>query len=391
MASADQVRGGTGRSATTLELFFDLVYVFAITQVVGLVHADPTLGGLAQGALLLAILWWTWSIYTWTTNWSGTDTDGVKLFLLTAMGATLVMAAAVPEAFGERSELFGVTLFAVRALVAALYWFESKNYEVQRAAFFTFFPLSFGAALIYLIGGFLDGGWVVVAFAVGAALDIISALNAGKGVWAVDGPHFAERNGLFVIIALGESVVGVGFVVADVPLDTIHVTPLVVAFAGVAALWWAYFDRAAPAAEQHFGRLSGQAPGRFARDAYTLIHYPLVVGIVFFAVALEEVVAHPEESLTVEARFALAGGAALVLLSVAAMTYRAIRRLTPERVIVAALLLLLVFLGGVSALTFAVVTVALTVGALAVERARPWPEPGIVTESDSTLPPAEDS
>ncbi len=114
------VRGGAERNATTLELFFDLVYVFAITQVVGFIHHEPTAVGLAKGAFLLLLLWWTWSIYTWTTNWTGTDTAAIKLFLLATMGTTLLMATAVPDAFGESSTQFGITFFVVRLLAGGL-------------------------------------------------------------------------------------------------------------------------------------------------------------------------------------------------------------------------------------------------------------------------------
>jgi len=123
----DIVRGGTERNASTIELFFDLVYVFAITQVVGFIHGEPTFAGLGKGAFLLFVLWWTWSIYTWTTNWSGTASTKIRLFLLATMATTLVMAMAVPRAFDESSALFGTTFFAVRMLAAGLYWFDTRR------------------------------------------------------------------------------------------------------------------------------------------------------------------------------------------------------------------------------------------------------------------------
>jgi low temperature requirement protein LtrA len=152
-SGSDAVPGGTERSASTLELFFDLVYVFAITQIVALIHADPTVLEFARGAFLLGLLWWTWSIYTWTTNWTGTEGAPIPLFVLAAMGATLVMALEVPNAFGDGSRWFGVKYFVVRMLAAGFYWFASKSYPTQRAAFATFFPLSFLGALFVLIGG----------------------------------------------------------------------------------------------------------------------------------------------------------------------------------------------------------------------------------------------
>lgn len=368
----DIVRGGTGRNASTIELFFDLVYVFAITQVASLIHGDMTAAGLGKGALVLYVMWWTWSIYTWTTNWTGTRPGIIKLFLLAAMGVTLVMSAAVPHAFDEGATVFGSTLFAVRALVATLYWRASRDYPMQRAAFFTFFPLSFTAAILYLIGGWVAGGDHFFLFlCIGAVLDLISSLYAGRGTWAVDPSHFAERNGLFVIIALGESVVGLGFASASVDLDLPHVAALVVSFTAVAALWWEYFDRTALVAEHHFQTLSGKAQGRFARDAYTILHFPLVVGIVMFPVALEEAVSHPDETLSAVSRVALAGGAAMVLAGLVAIVYRTNRRLGPERSVAALALISIIWLGaGLTGFVFAALVTLILVLNLLIEHER---------------------
>jgi low temperature requirement protein LtrA len=372
------VRGGTGRTATTIELFFDLVYVFAITQVVGVVHSDPSPAGLAKGAFILFLLWWTWTTYTWTTNWSGTDSAQIKLFLLTTMATTLVMALAVPGAFDETSALFGWTYFLVRLLASGLYWFESKDFPAQRAAFWTFFPISSLAAGLVLAGSLTGGDALVLLYLAGGILDFFAALNAGRGTWAVDAPHFAERNGLFIIISLGESIVAIGVTAVDVELDAEHLGAMVIAFAGVATLWWAYFDRAARYAERYFTTLTGKALGRFARDVYSYIHYPIVVGIVMFAVGLEEVVAHPDRILGLGHRLTLAGGTALVFAAIVAGTYRAIRRVTAERVVAVFALIAIMWVGrSWSALAFAGFTVAIAAVSLIAERTHPWPQPQV--------------
>ncbi len=375
----DIVKGGTERNASTLELFFDLVYVFAITQVVGFVHHQPTAAGLVQGAFLLWLLWWTWSMYTWTTNWTGTSSTSTRLFILGAMGTTLLMALAVPEAFGNSSRWFAVTYFAVRALASGLYWVASKSHPEQRAAFYTFFPLAGAASVLVLVGGFLEPPWLGVLWVAGAVLDIVGAVNAGKGSWAIDAKHFAERNGLFIIIALGESVVGLGLAASEVERDTAHITALAIAFVGVAAIWWSYFDRAAPRMEAHLTQLTGQERGRFARDAYSILHYPLVVGIVFYALALEDVVAHPTDPIPPEGRFAMAVGVALVLLSVVGAAYRAIRRIPTERLAAAVVLIALAWLAGsLDAQVFAAIVTAILVVSLVIEhiRLRNEPAPG---------------
>ena len=373
MTDKDNVRGGVGRNASTLELFFDLVYVFAITQVVSVIHSDPTAAGLAKGALLLALLWWTWSIYTWTTNWTGTQGTSTRLFVLAAMGGTLFMAMAVPDAFGEGARWFGISYFVVRMLAAGFYWVASKDYADQRAAFYTFFPLSFTAAALVLVGGFAGGTWLWALWIASALLDLFSALNAGRGTWAIDAKHFAERNGLFVIIALGESVVGIGLTAAGVERDIVHTSAIAVTFVIAAGLWWSYFDKAAPYVEQRFVSLHGKARGRFARDAYSLLHYPLVVGIVFFAVAAEDIVAHPDEALGATGRFALTVGVALVLLAIVATSFRAVRRVGIERTTAAFVIIGVGLVGGsLSALSLAAIVATILVVALSWEHAHPW-------------------
>jgi low temperature requirement protein LtrA len=385
MSEPDAVLGGTGRNASTLELFFDLVYVFAITQVVALVHADPTVAGFARGAFLLALLWWTWSIYTWTTNWTGTNGTPIRLFLLAAMGATLVMALEVPDAFGEGSGWFGITYFVVRMLAAGFYWVASKPYPIQRAAFATFFPLSFLAALFIMIGGFFDAPWLGIFWVAGAALDVFSAINAGKGTWAIDAKHFAERMGLFVIIALGESIVGIGLAAAHVPRDVVHLAALSLMFVVAAGLWWFYFDKAAPFVEIVFTQRTGQARGRFARDAYSILHYPIIVGIVFFAVAAEEVVVHPEEALSTVIGVAMALGVGLVLVSIVASVFRLLPRIFMLRIATAAGLLLLVWLtSGINAVATAAIVAGVLVVELAWEHVHHWPTTEIPSSESST-------
>jgi low temperature requirement protein LtrA len=373
MAKNLHVFGGKGRNASTLELFFDLVYVFAITQVVSFIHEDPTVTGFAKGAFLLALLWWTWSIYTWTTNWTGTDGVPIRLFLLAAMGATLLMALEVPDAFGEASVWFGLTYFAVRMLAAGFYWVASKDHPTQRAAFITFFPLSFVAAFLILVGGFLDAPWLGILWVAGAGLDVFSAINAGKGTFAIDTEHFAERFGLFVIIALGESIVGIGLAAAHVPRDLIHVVGLGMMFVVAAGLWWSYFDKAAPLVETVFAQRTGRQRSRFARDAYSILHYPLIVGIVFFAVAAEEVVAHPRAPLSMTVAIAMALGIAMVLASIAASVYRTIPRVFLLRIATGSGLIVLVWMtDGIDAVATAAIVSVVLVAELIWEHTHHW-------------------
>jgi low temperature requirement protein LtrA len=325
-------------------------------------------------------------MYTWTTNWTGTSSTSTRLFILGAMGTTLLMALAVPQAFGDGSRWFAVTYFAVRVLASGLYWVASKSHPEQRAAFYTFFPLAGAASVLVLIGGFLEPPWLGVFWVAGAVLDIVGAVNAGKGSWAIDAKHFAERNGLFIIIALGESVVGLGLAATGAERDTPHITALAIAFVGVAAIWWSYFDRAAPRMEAHLTQLTGQERGRFARDAYSILHYPLVVGIVFYALALEDVVAHPTDPISPEGRFAMAVGVALVLLSVVGAAYRAIRRIPTERLAAAVILIALAWLSGsMDAQIFASIVTAILVVSLAIEHIRLGNEAAHASQSSTPI------
>ncbi len=179
---------------SNVELFFDLVFVFGITQVTRILHDQPTSAGWGQGILLLAILWWTWSTYTWTTNWTGTDTLPVKVSLVAAMGASLVMAAAVPEAFGSAGGLFAIFYFVVRAFGQLVYWLSVRTDLAQRAAVLTYLPVALSAPVAVLVGGFFDGSLRVALWAAGLGLDLVAAALAGRGTWNIATGHFAERN-----------------------------------------------------------------------------------------------------------------------------------------------------------------------------------------------------
>jgi low temperature requirement protein LtrA len=342
MASEPTEAGFEEKSASYLELFFDLVFVFAITQVSSLLHADPTFSGLAKGAFLLILMWWTWSQYTWTTNWTGTDRVGIRLSLIGAMAAALVMAVAVPRAFDTGGLWFAIAYLMTRGFAGAMFWIGARHHSMQRAALLTYLPLSMLAPVIVLIGGFFGGTTRIVIWVAAFLIDLAGAARAGRGTWKVDGGHFAERNGLFVIIALGESIVAIGVGAAAAERGPEVVVSLGLTFAGAAVLWWSYFDRAAHAVEDYLKGATGLEQGHFARDAYTLLHIPVVLGIVMYAVAAEEVVAHAERPLGPEFRLAMAAGIVLVLLGMMAAVYRAHRRLIYGRVWAA------IFLGAIA-------------------------------------------
>ena len=356
------------QGASTLELFFDLVFVFALTQVSAFLVEHGDVAGLARGALLLAMLWWMWSTFTWTTNWTGTETAAIRLSLLAAMGVSLAMAQAVPDAFEDGGAWFAVTYFIVRLISVSLSWLGAAANQAQREALLTFLPLATMAPLLVLVGGFLDSPWRTVLWVLAFAVDLVSALSAGRGTWQIQARHFAERNGLFVIIALGESIVAIGLGVVGEERSTTLALSLGVVFVGAAALWWSYFDRPAQDAERYLAEADDKEQGRFARDAYSILHYPIILGIVLYAVAAEEVVAHPDDALDGFNRFAISVGVALVLLAVVAAAYRAVRRVPTERFVAAVVLIGLALFGGeLSALRLAALVDVVLIASLVIE------------------------
>jgi low temperature requirement protein LtrA len=303
-----------GKRVGFLELFFDLVFVFAVTQLVGVLHADQGAAGWGRSALLLWLVWWAWSQFAWTGNAIDLDRRPVRLVVLAASLAMLAAAVALPQAFGDDAAAFAVPYAAVRLAGLALYWIGLAHDAAHRAALRTYLPVALVGPALVLVGGLAGEGarpwWWLAAVAV----DLASVATAGRGEFRVDAGHFAERHGLVMIIALGESVVAMGLTAEEAGLTARVTWVLVAAFAVVAGFWWTYFDWVAAAAE---ARLAGEADhrrrGNLARDLYTLGHLPIVAGIVVFVVAVEEALLHPAEPLHGLGVTALAVGPVLFL------------------------------------------------------------------------------
>jgi low temperature requirement protein LtrA len=312
-----------------LELFFDLVFVFAITQIVALIEHDLSPVGVAKGALVLAMIYWGWSLFTWTLNAVGTDRMDARIGLLVAMAMSLLMARVIPDAFGEGGPYFVGAYFVFR-LIANLLSYRSASAE-RRKVVARFVPLTVVATLVAVVGGLVADPartWIWLA---SLLIDLVAARAAERGDWQINAGHFAERYGLLVIIALGESIVAIGAGLSSSRPGLTLGETLIVATLATALLWWSYFDWVAERVESYLRSLSGAAQGAFARDAYTILHYPLVTGIVLFSVVVAEITAHPTEELEALSRTLLALGFALVLLSFVASAYRATRRIPYAR------------------------------------------------------------
>jgi low temperature requirement protein LtrA len=288
------------------------------------------------------------------------------------MAATFFMALAVPDAYGEDGAWFGSAFFALLVLNVVLYLRGTRrDRELQRsvarlAAFFLVGPT------LTLAGGLVDGEWRTGLWLAGFAVNLAGALDAGRSTWRVSPAHFAERHALFVIIALGESIVAIGVGALEAERGLMLAGAILAALAGTFALWWAYFDFAASAIERGLRRATDPVSrGRAARDVFTFLHFPMVAGIVLFAVAAKKAVAHGDEPLGAAGRFALGAGLALVLLAFAIGRFRLIRSIAWERIGAAAGIALAVWLGvEVAASGLIAIAVGVLAAALAVEAYR---------------------
>jgi low temperature requirement protein LtrA len=374
-----QRTGGASEAqrATTLELFYDLVFVFAITQVSHLLLEHLSWEGAGQAALVLLAVWWSWNYTTWVTNELDPESNVVRLLLIALMLASLLMAIAIPDAFGDKSLLFAGSYVAIQVGRHAFLTFAAADrgsLERERAGrILTWFV---GAGVLWIAGGFADGEGRTALWLAALALDYGAPLVlfwvpgrprlAGE-TWQVETGHFAERFGLFVIIALGESIVITGATTAELELDTATVGAFAGAFLGSAALWWLYFTSIAGLAE----RALADAPDRtlLARDAYTYGHVLIIAGIILTAVGDELVIAHPTEELPSAELTAVVAGPALYLLAQAALRLRMTGGISYRRLTGALACVLIGLVGtGVPALVVGALLVATLVGVIVADQ-----------------------
>jgi len=294
-----------------------------------------------------------------------------RLIMFAAMVAGFFMALAVPDAFQDEAAWFAVAYFAVRVLQPALYLWGVRDEPETFGVLLRLTPWFFIAAFVALVGGFVDPDYRAWVWVASLVIDVIGTLTAARGDWHVSPSHFAERFALIVIIALGESIVAIGVGTSHLTRDATYAISVVVAFAGVAALWWAYFDFTAVAAERSLRRASGRDRSALARDIFTYFHYPLVLGVILYAVAAKKTLEHPRDPLSNAGRWALGLGIALFLVGFALMRFRVIRRVAWERLAAAAAILVIaVLLDGADAIVTLGVVIVILVFSIALETVR---------------------
>jgi low temperature requirement protein LtrA len=331
-----------GERVTPLELFFDLVFVLAITQCTALMSHHPTWSGLIQGLLVLGMLWWAWTGYAWLTSVVDPEEGAVRLVIFGAMAALLLVSLCVPEAFGSLALAFALIYGVVRSAQIALFMLASPDDDGLRHSVLGLAVSTLVAVSLLALASLFDGLAQGALWALALFLDMAGPYFFGSEGWKLMPGHFAERHGLIVIIALGESIVAIG-VGASHTLDLGIGTAAVLGVALTAAMWWTYFDIVAIVAGR---RLAEAEPGRvqneMARDSYSYVHLGMFAGIVLVALGLKTTIGHFGDHLHAVPAFALLGGLAIYLLSHVAFRYRHIHTVSRRRLLMAIALLILV-------------------------------------------------
>ena len=374
-------RSADESTATPIELFFDLVFVFALTQVTALIAADLTAYGAMRGLLIVCLLWWSWVGFSWLSNVISVNETPVRILLFVAMGTMFALALAIPEAFDDQpGGLNGPLLVAVcylifRFLHLALFWISGGADKALRKQLIKFAISMIGGTGLLFVASQLDGTAQTVAWCAALASDYVGTYLGGSKGWRLrSASHFAERHALILIVALGESIVATGIGVASAPITWAIIVASCLGLSVTAALWWSYFHAMAARGEQALEEATEEYQPRLAQHAYTFLHLPLVGGVILLAVGLKKVneyvadtSAHDlGEPLLGVALVALCAGVAMFFAGQAAFTLRTLHTLDRPRLIASAAFLAMIPIGTklpaiMTLLAVAVLAIALVV------------------------------
>jgi low temperature requirement protein LtrA len=368
-------------TVTPLELFFDLVFVFALTQVTAMMADDLTGEGVLRGMLILALLWWSWTGYAWLSNVVRADEGAVRLVLITAMAAMFVLALTIPEAFDDLPGglhgpvVLAVCYFVFRLMHLVMFWVIARDDPGLRAQLLRFTPSMVGGTALLLVASTLDGTAQTLMWAAALLADYLGTLLGGSAGWRLRSPsHFAERHGLILIVALGESIVAIGVGVAQLPISGPIVVASVLGLTLASALWWTYFDISAMKGERALAEEPEATRAALARDAYSYFHMPLIAGVVLTALGMKKVLEYVGDSSDHElsdplkgvALYALFGGVVLYLLGHVGFKWRTGHEIGLSRLVPALALTALVpvaaQLPALAALALLTVVMVATVG-----------------------------
>ncbi|NND83906.1 MAG: low temperature requirement protein A [Acidimicrobiia bacterium] len=355
-------------TADPVELFFDLAYVFAFSQLVKLLIEEPTWAGVGKAALLFGLLWLPWQQLTWAANAVSGNGRPVRTLFLVATVISIPMAASTSTAFSGGGPVFAIALTGIMLVGFSMQTLGATEDFDYRSAVLRWIAPNVVAISVLVVGSFFDGGVRLAFWLVTVAIVLWAMYSVTDSPWMVRPGHFAERHGLIIIIALGEVIVAIGIPVVaaleksgSLSLATVSALLASGGFAGL--LWWAYFDRPSPGLEFAATKVERGAAGRYMRDVYTWAHAPIVAGIILSAAALEEIALHPRDVVPLEFRAMLAGGLGLFLIGVFLAVWRAFRAQARERLIGSIVIAGIVFGGasleGLNMLTIVVVVMFL--------------------------------
>jgi low temperature requirement protein LtrA len=345
--------GEQGSTVTTLELFFDLVFVFALTQITDLMAERADVEALVRGALLLGVLWWSWTGYAWLGNVVRADEGVIRVSMFAVMGAVFVAAISIPEAFDDGPGglsgpvVFAFCYLAVRVIHLTMFWIAGDGDAQLRGQLVRFVPSLVVSTVLLLLASQATGTVQTLLWCGALIGDYLGTVLAGTRWRLVSAGHFAERHGLIVLVALGESIVATGIGIAQIPVSLPIVVAVLLGLMVSAALWWTYFDVTALVCERALAAESGERQVRLARDGYSLLHLPMIIGVIMMSLGLKKalgyvagvddhVLTDPLKGVPLAALF---GGVALYLLALAAFKRSVAGSVTLERVVAAVLLL----------------------------------------------------
>jgi low temperature requirement protein LtrA len=360
------------QKVTFVELFFDLVFVFCITQIAAMLHGHIDLPSAGSALLVFWLVWWAWTQFTWALNAANTDHPQVQMTTLVATAVAFFLAVGVPGALGDGALWFAVPYVAVRMIGLLLYYAVARNDPGQRQAVRAFGLLSLSGLAVVVVGALAGGGAQYGWWGLAIALDLLAAGVGGQlEGWNLHPDHFVERHGLIVIIALGETLI-----VAAAGLAGATMTPVAVATGGLAVavtcgLWWSYFRRARLEFEHAMRSREGNARSCLARDVFSVMHFPMLCGVIVLAAGTEEALAHPDELLAVSVRVALGAGAVLFVCGTGLAIWRATGRVLVWRAVLAPMSAAVVLGAGTIPWVAMATLLAMLVAIAAVEHRQP--------------------
>jgi low temperature requirement protein LtrA len=332
MATPVSLASPSDQKVTFVELFFDLVFVFCVTQVVSLLHDGVTWRSVGEATLVFWLVWWGWTQFTWALNAADTTHPRVEIATLVATGVAFFLAVGIPSAFHGHARWFAVTYVVIRVLGLLVYDWVAWEDPGQRAAVRRFSAFSVGGLIAVLLGGYFGGAAQYVLWSVAIVLDLVAAAISGQSdEWNLHAEHFSERHGLFVIIALGESMIVAAISLADGEWPASQVVTAVLAVAITGTMWWSYFARNKQELEHALASLQGSQRSMLGRDAYSVLHFPMILGIIAFSTTVEHALAHPADPLGLPGRALLSSSVLLFAGGMAVALHRARRPVLAAR------------------------------------------------------------